>query len=192
MNKLKMVQLRDICRTEKGSIISGPFGSNISSKFFVEEGIPVIRGNNLKLGMTRFIDNGFVFVTDDKARQLNTYAHKNDIIFTAAGTIGQVGIIPADAKYPEYIISNKQLRATIDETKANPLFVFYWLSQTSMERYIINLNTGSTIPLINLSIIKTLPIPLPNLDVQNKTVLILDTIDQKIRINEEINENLAA
>ena len=31
---------------EKG-IVSGPFGSNISSKFFRDEGIPGIRGNNL-------------------------------------------------------------------------------------------------------------------------------------------------
>ena len=186
----KMMRLLDVCRTEKGSIISGPFGSNISSKFFVKEGIPVIRGNNLKLGMTRFIDNGFVFVTDEKAKQLNTYARKNDIIFTAAGTIGQVGIIPQDAKYSEYVISNKQLRATIDETKANPLFVFYWLSQPFMERYIENLNTGSTIPLINLSIIKALPMPVPSLEVQNKIVSLLEIFDRKIKTNEQINENL--
>lgn len=190
MKMIKMVQLQDICLAGKGSIISGPFGSNISSKYFVDEGIPVIRGNNLKLGMTRFIDEGFVFVTDEKAKQLHTYAHVNDIIFTSAGTIGQVGIIPPESKYSEYVISNKQLRATIDETKAIPLYVFYWLSQPSMEQYIMNLNTGSTIPLINLSIIKALPIPVPDLEVQKKIVSILDTFDTKIKINNEINENL--
>ena len=31
----------------KRDYYSGPFGSNIGRKYFVEEGIPVIRGNNL-------------------------------------------------------------------------------------------------------------------------------------------------
>ena len=63
--------LQDICRSEKGSIISGPFGSNISSKFFVDEGVPVIRGNNLSLSLDKFYDDGFVFVTQEKADELN-------------------------------------------------------------------------------------------------------------------------
>ena len=40
------------------AIVSGPFGSNIGSRFFVEKGIPVIRGNNLTTDMTRFVDRG--------------------------------------------------------------------------------------------------------------------------------------
>ena len=44
MSKLIHTTLKDICLKEKGSIISGPFGSNISSKFFVEDGVPVEQG----------------------------------------------------------------------------------------------------------------------------------------------------
>ena len=49
MSKWIHTTLNDICRSDKGAIISGPFGSNISSKFFVLDGVPVIRGNNLSL-----------------------------------------------------------------------------------------------------------------------------------------------
>ena len=59
--------LEQICLKEKGSIISGPFGSNISSKYFVDNGLPVIRGNNLSLSFDKFYDNGFVFITQEKA-----------------------------------------------------------------------------------------------------------------------------
>ena len=55
---------------EGRSIISGPFGSSISSKFFVSHGVPVIRGNNLTTkSETKFIDNGFVFVSRPKANK---------------------------------------------------------------------------------------------------------------------------
>jgi type I restriction enzyme, S subunit len=99
--------LEDIAQKGKGAIISGPFGSNISSKFFQESGVPVIRGNNLSNSIEKFIDNGFVFISEKKADELNAYAIKDDIIFTAAGTIGQVGLIEANSKYKKYVISNK-------------------------------------------------------------------------------------
>ena len=105
----------------KRPFISGPFGSNISSKFFVESGVPVIRGNNLKLGVSnRFNDVGFAYLTKDKADELNTYAEIDDIIFTAAGTIGQVGIIEQNNLFDRYIISNKQLRARLNKNLILP------------------------------------------------------------------------
>ena len=186
----KVLNLEDICLKEKGSIISGPFGSNISSKFFVEDGVPVIRGNNLSETMDKFYDDGFVYITNEKADSLNTYAIKDDLIFTAAGTIGQVGIINDKCKYEKYIISNKQLRARVDSNIVNPLYAYYWYSTPKMNTYIKMLNTGSTIPLINLSILKSLPIPVPNKETQDKIVDILSSLDDKIELNNEINKTL--
>ena len=37
--KWPRVELQDIALQEKGAIVSGPFGSNISAKYFVDEGI---------------------------------------------------------------------------------------------------------------------------------------------------------
>jgi len=124
MSKVISATLNDICLKDKGSIISGPFGSNISSKYFTEKGIPVIRGNNLNVGLENFNDDGFVFVSEEKADELKCDAIKGDMIFTAAGTIGQVGYIPFDSKYDRYVISNKQIRARIDESKVDLLYAF--------------------------------------------------------------------
>ena len=179
-----MVQLQELARPEKGSIVSGPFGSNIGSRFFVEEGIPVIRGNNLTVGREKFIDEGFVFLTEEKATEFkNCEAKKYDIIFTAAGTIGQVGLIPENTKFEKYIISNKQLRVRIDTSKANPVFVYYWLTTREMNRHIIGLNNGGAVPLINLSIIRKLPIPLPPYEKQDRIVSIISAYDSLIENN---------
>jgi len=151
------------------SIVSGPFGSNISKKFFVKEGVPVIRGNNLKNPSKKFIDEGFVFITEEKAHQLrNCEALSGDIIVTAAGTLGQVGLVPPKNKYPKYIISNKQLRLRCNQNLVLPEYAYYCLSTPEMRSYIIGQNKGSSVPLITLGILKNIPILIPPISLQEK------------------------
>lgn len=175
--------LAEVALNEKGSIISGPFASNISSKFFVKQGIPVIRGNNLTINnKSKFIDSGFVYVSKEKAKELNCFAIQEDIIFTAAGTIGQVGIIGKNSRYQSYVISNKQMRVRLDKRKVNPDYVYYWLSSSWITKELINKNTGSTVPLINLSIIKSIKINLPKERyIQDNIANLLNNLDKKNR-----------
>ena len=182
--------LNDI-KAEGRSIVSGPFGSNIGKRFFVDVGVPVIRGNNLSLGMGRFKDDGFVYLTEEKASEFkNCEAHPGDLLFTAAGTIGQVGIIPPNGRFPKYIISNKQLRARLNSQKVDPIFAYYWFASPDMVAAIQSRNTGSTIPLINLSVIKSLPIPVPPLFEQQKIVAHLSLLDTRISLLRETNATL--
>lgn len=192
-NELVICTLKDIASKEKGSIISGPFGSDISSKYFQADGIPVIRGNNLSNGWAKFIDEGFAYLAQEKADELDAYAVEDDLIFTAAGTIGQVGLIEKGSKYKKYVISNKQLRVRLDKDKINPLYAYYWFSSPWMVKDIVNKNTGSTVPLINLGIIKSLEIRIPKERVvQDKIAKILSSIDSKISLNNRINAELEA
>jgi type I restriction enzyme S subunit len=81
-------KLGDLC----ARVAMGPFGSDITTDNFVEFGVPVIRGGNLKNG---FIDESFVYLTEAKADSLkNANAFAQDIVITHRGTLGQVGIIP--------------------------------------------------------------------------------------------------
>ena len=191
MSKLISSTLEQICLHEKRAIISGPFGSNISSKFFVESGIPVIRGNNLSLDYDKFFDDHFVFVTPQKADELKCYAYRNDLIFTAAGTIGQVGVIPENSRYTKYVISNKQIRARIDTKKIDLLYAYYWFSSPWIRAFLIRNNKGSTVPLLTLSEIKDLPIIYPeSIDEQKTIISVIDNISKKIEINTKINDYL--
>jgi len=189
----KWVTLESVQHPDKRAIVSGPFGSNIGSRYFVSSGIPVIRGNNLKADMTRYVDDGYVFLTEEKAREFkNCEAYANDLVFTAAGTLGQVGIIPPDSKYPRYIISNKQMRARVDEKTILPLYAYYWLASPEMVEYITKRNTGSSVPLINLSVLRQLPIPLAPIPEQKAIVRILSALDDKIELNRRMNQTLEA
>ena len=178
------MQLEDIALNEKGAIVSGPFGSNISSKYFVDEGVPVIRGNNLTKGNTKFIDEGFAYLTETKATEFrNCIAIADDIVFTAAGSIGQVGMIPPDSKFEKYVISNKQLRVRLDKSKVVPNFVYAWLSSPLMVRYLESMNNGGAVPLLNLGIVRRVPVPLPPIETQSKIADILSAYDDLIENN---------
>lgn len=191
MSKQITSTLEKICVQEKGALISGPFGSNISSKYFVADGVPVIRGNNLSLSYDKFYDSGFVFVTKEKADELRCYAYRDDLIFTAAGTIGQVGIIPRDSKYEEYVISNKQIRARINTKKVDLLYAYYWFSSPWIKQLLIKSNKGSTVPLLTLSEVRELPICYPeSLLEQRKIANCIESLSRKIENNNRINDNL--
>lgn len=191
----QQVDLEAIKLNVKGALVSGPFGSNIGSRFFVKEGVPVIRGNNLTLGKDKFLDSGFVFVTESKARELkNCIALTDDLIFTAAGTLGQIGLIPKNAKFDRYVISNKQIRLRIDSKKCLPLFAYYYLSSASMRAFVASQNKGSSVPLLTLGIIKKIPIHLPPLSVQRRVVAVLSACDDLIQTNRrqiELLERMA-
>ena len=191
MSKIVTTTLEKVCRPEKGEIISGPFGSNISSKYFVKEGIPVIRGNNLSLSLDKFYDDGFVFVTQEKADELNCYADRKDLVFTAAGTIGQVGLIPENSKFDRYVISNKQIRVRIDSNKIDVLYAYYWFASPWSQRLLTLSNKGSTVPLLTLWEVKNLPVSYPeDIEEQHRIALVLETITKRIENNNKINKEL--
>ncbi len=47
------------------AFVGGPFGSNLTTRDYVEEGVPVIRGNNLP-AESCFHEDDFVFVSEQK------------------------------------------------------------------------------------------------------------------------------
>ena len=75
--------------TPNNGLVDGPFGSNLPASDYTPEGIPVIRGSNLSLGVTRFKTDAFVFVSEKTAERLSrSLCYPDDIIFTKKGTLG--------------------------------------------------------------------------------------------------------
>ena len=76
------------------SCVGGPFGSDLTTRDYTEDGVPVIRGNNLSTD-GYFHDSEFVFVSVEKASSLSANAaFPGDLVFTQRGTLGQAALIP--------------------------------------------------------------------------------------------------
>jgi len=166
----QLVTVESIAAKVPNACAGGPFGSSLTRADYVEAaGVPVIRGTNLVADRAVFREEKFVFVSDEKAQQLRRNAAlPGDIVFTQRGTLGQVAQIPLNAKYPRYIISQSQMKITLDETVVDPTyFVHYFLSpQARTDLEARTLATG--VPHINLSILKRFPIVLPPLTLQHR------------------------
>jgi type I restriction enzyme S subunit len=177
------VKLDSIKADVRYAFVGGPFGSNLTTRDYVEEGVPVIRGNNLPADRL-FLDDDFVFVTDEKADHLQSNtAYPGDVIFTQRGTLGQVGIIPLEAKFSRYVISQSQMKLSVNPEKANARFVYYFFRMPSTVQSVINHALTSGVPHINLGILKDFEIPLPHTTVQERIASILSAYDDLIENN---------
>ncbi|HFS3082100.1 TPA: restriction endonuclease subunit S, partial [Escherichia coli] len=103
----------------------GPFGSNIKVSTFVNAGVPIISGQHLKALL--LIDGDNNFITPEHAEKLkNSAVYRKDIIFTHAGNIGQVSLIPEDSEYDRYIISQRQFFLRVNESKSSPYYLIHY------------------------------------------------------------------
>src|ERR1700687_2480487 len=180
----RLLKVDDIKSPEKSACVAGPFGSNISSKFFVQSGVPVIRGGNLCDDLTRFVPEGFAYVTEEQAKKYKAqHVRAGDLVFTCWGTIGQVGLIPANGPFPEYIISNKQLKLRVNPELADSVYLFFYFAGPKMVQHVLGKAIGAAVPGINLGILKELPVVLPPLPVQRQIAGILSAYDELIENN---------
>lgn len=177
------VPIETIKAKTRYALVGGPFGSELTRRDYVEVGVPVIRGVNLPEDRS-FRDDGFVFVRDEKADQLvaNT-AYPGDVVFTQRGTLGQVGLIPTNARFPRYIVSQSQMKLTVNLTKADPRFVFFWFRHPSTVQTIKNHALTSGVPHINLGILRDLKIPLPRIEIQQAIADVLGDFENCIENN---------
>jgi len=163
------------------SMVGGPFGSKLVSRDYVDEGVPVIRGGNLPPG-SRFSFDDLVFVTEEKVATdlFGNLAYPGDVVVTQRGTLGQVGLIPDDGPYQRFVVSQSQMKLTVDRSKADPLFVYYALASPTGQQEIRSRAITAGVPHINLALFQQLQVPLPPFLTQRKIGAILSAYDDLI------------
>jgi restriction endonuclease S subunit len=180
MSDSTKVTIAEIASSVPNACVGGPFGSDLSGKHYVElPGVPVIRGANLSKGIFKFVEEGFVFVSEEKADKLKrNMAFRGDVIVTQRGTMGQVGIIPMNSRHDRYVVSQSQMKLTVDEAKALPEFIYYYLLSNRAQRDLKSATISTGIPHINLGIFKSLKIILPSIQMQNQIVQKLSILEK--------------
>ncbi len=112
---------------------------------------------------------------------------KGDVVFTTEAPLGEVARIRTDDKlaFAQRIIvlesKTKQLSAD---------YLFYALQDRVLKSRIEARSTGTTVIGIKAAELKKVEIDLPSLEEQEKIAAILCSLDDKIELNNKINENL--
>lgn len=177
---MRTVKLAELAANIRWAINGGPFGSKLVSKDYRDEGVPVIRGANLP-DSSWFSDDNLVFVSEEKADELlANNAHPGDVIFTQRGTLGQVGLIPLNSPYERYVISQSQMKMTVDRSIADPRWLYYYFRQESIVESIKARAVTSGVPHINLGTLKDFEIALPDLNIQEATADCLMALDRQL------------
>lgn len=154
----------------------GPFGSDIKVSTFVDKGIPVISGQHLR--GTLLEDSDYNFVSIEHADRLKrSNVQRGDIVFTHAGSIGQVAYIPETSKYERYIVSQRQFYLRCNRSLVSPFYILsYFKTHEGQHRLLAN--TSSTgVPSISqpVSYLRQLKIAIPPMD-------LLERFDSSMRI----------
>ncbi|NNJ24641.1 restriction endonuclease subunit S [Alienimonas chondri] len=194
MNELNSIHVKDLAADVPASLATGPFGSQIGSRFFRECGVPVLRGSNLsaEIGI-RLNENGLVFIDEDLAKTFGrSTARRGDLVFTCWGTIDQVGLITGDSRFDRYIVSNKQMKLTPDPRKASSLYLYYYFSSPAVRKEIVANGIGTSVPGFNLGQLKAWHVPLPSLCKQEQIASVLGSFDKQISLLERQNATLEA
>ncbi len=128
-------------------VAMGPFGSNIKVSTFVSEGVPVISGNHLR---GYFLEEPeFNYITEEHAKKIkNSIVFPHDLIFTHAGNIGQVAMIPDGCKYDRYVLSQRQFYLRCDETKVLPEFLLMFFHSTVGQHELLSYANQTGVPSI--------------------------------------------
>jgi type I restriction enzyme S subunit len=192
--KWPIVRLETLAQSKKNAIVGGPFGSNLVSADYVEEGVPVVRGVNLPKDASFSCDR-LVFVSESKADSLKqNLATPGDLIFTQRGTLGQVGIAPHGTPYDRFLISQSQMKMSVDQGKCDPRYLYYFFRMSSTVDYIHNHALQSGVPHINLGILRRFEVVCPPVDVQRTIAGVLTAYDDLIENNKRritLLENMA-
>ena len=112
-----------------------------------------------------------------------SYPKKGDILISAAGTIGKTVIFDGEDSYFQ---DSNIVWIENDESKVTNQFLYYFLQTNPF----ITTN-GSTIKRLYNDNLRDTTIPnVPSIQQQNKITDILGTLDKKIQINNQINQEL--
>ena len=160
ISKIRRKPLKDMTTSLKS------FGAYSLNNFFdyVPSGIPFIRGVNMKNGLLDF--NDMLYISEDANRLLwKSEVHKEDILLSMSGTIGDVAIAMPNYHYP--MNSNQDIAKIHLKHEYNPYYVYAFLVSKYGHNYLIREARGSVQQHVFLSQMENFAIPLFSDDFQS-------------------------
>ena len=182
-NDWKIMSLGEICSNH---LQTGPFGSQLHSHEYVENGIPVLMPKDLN--DYRADLSSAAKITPKKANDLKKHIlKKGDLLFSRRGDVARFALI--DEKSEGSICGTGCLKARPNENHSSK-FLAYFLQKDSVKQWLEQNAVGQTMPNMNTEILRELPlISASSRKEEEKIAEILSTWDKAIETVEKLVAN---
>lgn len=182
-----MATLRDYIRIKHGYAFKG---QNIST---IDNNVVLVTPGNFSVG------GGF---KEDKCKYFDAeypydYVLKeDDLIVTmtdlskSIDTLGYSALVPTGKNRRVYLHNQRIGLVTINSDELNKHYIYWFMRSPYYQKMISATSTGSTVHHTSPDRILDVEIELPKLEDQNKIAAFLDNIENRIQLNNEINNNL--
>lgn len=144
--------------------------------------------NNFFLRVTDMVDLADVYDSEFTLSNEDINKNKmkiwpiNTILVSIEGTVGKISILKKEMSFNQAvagIVPNEEI--------INPRYLMYYLRTTPVFSSILK---GTIMPALRLGDLAEIEIEVPEMSLQNKVVSIVDSITNKINLNNQINNNL--
>ena len=154
---------------------------------YVSEGIPFIMANDLANGKINY--HSCAFITEAQAATLRKgFAKPGDVLLTHKATVGRTAIVSNEY---DTIILTPQVTYYRVIKGLNRRYLKYYFDTNIFQQLFSNwADAGSTRAYLGITAQRKLPIIVPPIEIQNAIAAICGSLDDKIELNNRINENL--
>lgn len=180
----RVVKLEELCIPDQ----IGKYGIPAVAEEFSEDKVRYLR-------ITDIDDYGNLLENDKKSvssPEIEKYILKEgDIVFARTGnSTGRTYF--HEEKNGELAFAGFLIKFSLDESKVNPKYLKYFTISKPYKQWVDNLSNGSTRGNINAKTFADCPIILPPRAQQDYLVRVLSSLEEKIQINDQINQELEA
>lgn len=173
-------------KNDRYSFTGGPFGSDLKSCHYTEDGVRVIQLQNIGDGY--FNDDYKIYTSIEKANELKgCNIYPGDIIIAKmADPVARACMIPEVEE--RYLMCSDGIRLNVDCSEYDKNYILYSINSSYFRKNAEANSTGSTRLRIGLSQLKELKIIKAPLKEQEKIAEILSTVDSQIDDTEKLIE----
>ncbi len=162
-------------------------GIHPKSSDYVSSGVPFIMANNLSNGKVDY-DN-CAFISEQQATTLRKgFAHPGDVLLTHKATIGRTAIVGDE--YDTIILTPQVTYYRVKHGISNRYLKYYFDSSEFQQTLSNWAGSGSTRAYLGITAQRKLPIVFPPMETQEKIAGLCGALDEKIYLNNAINNNL--
>lgn len=161
-----------------------------STPKWMDEGVAVLRSNNIKNGRLDLSSPSFTNEEGYQARVKRAIPESGDLVLTREAPMGEVCQIPEGLRC---CLGQRMVLLRVKKEIMDSTFLLFTLQSPYLQHQISwNEGTGTTVSNIRIPNIKAFQIPTPPLAEQKAIAHILGALDDKIELNRQMNETLEA